>query len=204
MAPSVENVVVAGTGAVHIAPSGTSLPTTLAALASPWVDVGYTSEAGVKFTLSREQDVVNAWQSAEPVRVLLTKEPKVIAFELLEFGNPASLELALRGGTLTAAVLDTPPITYTPPAAGAADIRAMVIDAIDGDNVFRFCYAAVELSGNVEWSLVRSAAIVVPLEFNVLAGGWKIISDHPSWSSAAVLASVERPSAARRREPVEA
>ena len=181
MALQSENVVVAGTGSVYVAPEGTALPAALAALASPWVELGYVGEDGVAFGISRETEDVLAWQSNEPVRRLITAEPKTIGFELLEFGTPDTVKLALRGGTIAVA---TGVATLTPAAAGASDIRAMVVEAEDGDYTWRFCYAAVELSGDVEWSLLKSDATRLPLEFGVLAGGWKIVTDHPDWVAA--------------------
>lgn len=179
------SVVVAATGSVSVAPAGTALPTDLAALASPWVDLGYVSEDGVTVNLSRDQEVVNAWQSQEPVRVLVTTEPKTITFELIQF-DTKTVELALRGGTFDDA---SGIVTYTPPGAGTTDERAMVIDAVDGAHTYRFAYKRVQLQGDVEWQLVRSDAVRLPLEFGVLAASptFVIISDSVEWVATATL-----------------
>jgi len=176
------NVVVAGTGTVWTAPDGTPMPTDLATLVDPWVDMGYVSEDGVTFTVSRDQEDIPAWQSLEPVRVLITAEPKVIAFELMEF-DEESLMLAFRGGTVAGTTIKT----YTPPDPGTADVRAMVVDGIDGASTFRFCFPRVALQGDVEWQLVRSDAIRLPLEFQVLASAekWGILTDHAGMTIAA-------------------
>lgn len=176
-----QHVTVAGTGTVWVAPEDTPMPTDIAALASPWEDVGYVSEDGVKFTLSRTQEDINAWQSVDPVRILVTAEPKVVAFELLEFDRE-TLILAFRGGSFAGT---TAPFTYTPPDAGASDVRAMCIDGIDGDNEFRFAFPRVELSGDLEFSLMRTDAVRFPLEFSVLAAAekWTLIADLPGAAS---------------------
>lgn len=181
MALQSENVIVAGTGGIYVAPEGTALPAALAALAAPWVELGYVGDEGVTFGISRDVEDVLAWQSAEPVRRLVTAEPKTIGFELLEFGTPDTVKLALRGGVISVA---TGVATLTPAAAGGSDIRAMVIEAEDDGSTWRFCYQAVELSGDVEWGLTKSDATRLPLEFAVLAGGWKIVTDHPDWVAA--------------------
>lgn len=195
------NVRVAGTGGVAVAPEGTALPADpTTALPSEWLDLGYTSEDGVTFTISRDQQDILAWQSSDPVRVLVTNEPKTIAFELLQF-EPLTVELALRGGEF--AVL-TGTATYTPPAAGVADVRAMVIDMVDVDIHYRFCYSRVSLSGDVSWQLLRSDALRLPLEFGVQAADpWGLIlTDDPDWvaygsgGAMAASASTEKSKAA--------
>jgi hypothetical protein len=175
MALEPTHVVVAGTGAVYVAPEGTALPADLVTpLPAAWLDVGYVSEDGVQFTFSREQEDINAWQSAEPVRVLVTNEPKTIAFDVLEFDKTTVL-LAFRGGSISG----SSPYTYTPPAAGTSDVRAMVIDGKDGATTFRFVFPRVSLSGDVAFQLIRTDAVKPTLEFSVLASTtpWSIISD---------------------------
>ena len=181
------HVVVAGTGAVWVAPEATAIPTALTAPPTPWEDVGYCDEDGVTFTFSREQEDVNAWQSAEPVRVLVTNEPKTIAYNLLEF-DQESILLAFRGGSFAAG----PPAVYTPPDSGTSDVRAMLIDGVDGAAKFRFCFPRVSLSGDVEFQLVRTDAVKLTLEFSVLASTekWSIISDLPGLTGLAAEEAV--------------
>jgi hypothetical protein len=185
------NVVVAGTGTVWVAPEGTALPVDITTpLPAAWTDIGYISEDGATFTISRDTEDIMAWQSSEAVRVLVTAEPKTVAFELLEFDRESIL-LAFRGGAFAGA---TPPYTYTPPSAGATDIRALVVDGVDGAYTFRFCFPRVQLQGDVEWALQRTDAIRLPLEFALLAAAtpWSIISDHPSFGVPVALASLSR------------
>jgi hypothetical protein len=185
MALEPTHVVVAGTGAAYVAPEGTALPTDLTPPLATFEDIGYIDEDGVQFTFSREQEDINAWQSAEPVRVLVTSEPKTIAYNLLEFDRESIL-LAFRGGSISGV---SPPYTYTPPDAGVSDVRAMVIDGKDGALTFRFCFPRVSLSGDVAFQLVRTDAVKPTLEFSVLASPtkWKIISDLPGFSASATL-----------------
>jgi hypothetical protein len=170
------HVTVAGTGTVWVAPEGTAIPAALTAPPSPWLDAGYTSDDGVTIALSREQEEIAAWQAVDPVRVLVTSEPKTITFELLEFDRE-SIVLAFRGGTWVGT--DPGPFTYTPPLAGAQDVRAMIVDGFDGAKQFRFAFPRVQLQGDVEFALVRTDAVRLPLEFAVLAStpSWTIIGD---------------------------
>lgn len=179
-----QNVVVAGTGAVYVAPEGTALPTTLTDPLSPWLDIGYISEDGVTFTFAREQEDVMAWQVSTPVRVLVTNEPITIEYELEQFDRDTVL-LAFRGGDFAGTAA---PYTYTPPDAGSSDVRALTIDAVDGDYTFRFTFPRVQISDDVTTQLVRSDIMRLPLTFSVLAADtkWGIISDHPSFGTGAM------------------
>jgi hypothetical protein len=179
MTMTAQDVVVAGTGGVYVAPEGTELPSDLAEPGSDFENVGYISEDGVTFTLSRDTTDLLAWQTAEAIRVLVNSEPKTIAFELLQFDR-TTLLLALHGGEFEGA----DPTTYTPPETGASDVRAMVIDAKDGDVTVRFCLPRVQVQGDVSWQLVRTDAIRLPLEFGMLAADepWQIISDAPGFT----------------------
>lgn len=189
MAQDAQSVIVAGTGAVYVAPEGTALPVDLAALAAPFVDIGYVSEDGAQFTFDRTQEEVNAWQSSTPVRVLVTNEPISIAFELLQF-DQETIALAFRGGDFSTPVAPAP-VIYTPPAPGSSDVRTLVVDAIDGDYTFRFAFPRTSLGEAVDFALVRSDAVRLPLTFNVLAAdeSWQIASDHPSFAAAAAAAA---------------
>jgi hypothetical protein len=183
-----DHVVVASFGGVYIAPEGTPAPADLAPLAAPWVNVGYVGEDGVTFTLSRDSQDIMAWQSAEPVRRLITAEPKELAFELLEF-DPESVKLAFRGGQV--AVTGVAPneiAVYTPPDAAAGAINAVCIEWEDLGSTWRFFAKRSEISGDVEFTLSRTDAIRLPLTLAVLAAdapSWQIMSDDDSWVSGA-------------------
>lgn len=57
-------------GAVHVAPLGTSLPTsTTATLNSAFVDVGYISADGIKNDLSRTSNSIRAWGGDEVLQI---------------------------------------------------------------------------------------------------------------------------------------
>ena len=177
-------VTVAGTGAIYVAPEGTPMPTDLVVpMADPWLEIGYASEDGVTFKMSRDSQEINAWQSSDPVRVLTVNEPKTVTFELLQF-DPDQIILAFRGGEFTKTGTSPDEIAlFTPPGAGASDVRAMAIDAIDGDEQWRFCFQRVQISGDIEWQLVRSDAVRLPLEFGVLSSEpWgAILSNSAGW-----------------------
>jgi hypothetical protein len=204
MALEPQNVVVAGTGAVWVAPEGTALPANLTPPIAPWEDVGYVGEDGVSFTFSRDQEEITAWQAADPVRILITTEPKTIEFELLEF-DQESLLLAFRGGSVAGAA---PPYTYTPPDPGATDVRAMLIDGVDGALTFRFGFPRVQLQGDLEFALLRTDAVRLSMEFGVLASAtkWQIVSDLPGFGPGVLAEEAEAGASSRgsKKQPVTA
>ena len=53
------------TGAIYVAPQGTTLPTdATTALGSSFVLLGFTSDAGVQLNESRSTNAINAWEAA--------------------------------------------------------------------------------------------------------------------------------------------
>ena len=79
----VTKVRVALSGNVWVADTGSTVPTdiTVAPNAS-WTDLGYTTEDGITFSLEQQTQDINGWQSLEPLRVIVTAEPKQFNFTL--------------------------------------------------------------------------------------------------------------------------
>src|SRR6266516_4460116 len=60
---------VAGTGRVLIAPPNTPAPANFTTdWAAPWVDLGYTSTDGAKFTKKDKLDPIDTWQTVAAIR----------------------------------------------------------------------------------------------------------------------------------------
>jgi len=132
MALDSDNVRVALTGAVYVAPVGTTLPTTISAsLDAAFVDLGYLSDDGVEITPDPNTDEIKAWQNADVVRRILTRtwSAKFTAIE----SNEATVELYF-GSTVTT---DGSGSSMTV-GAPDADKRAFVIDCVDGDQLIRY------------------------------------------------------------------
>jgi len=173
---------VAGAGHVYVAPAGTVLPTdTETALPATWKDLGYVTEDGVGFSFGRETTDLNAWQGSK-IRVLTTSEPVSTNFALMQT-NGDVLTVALGGGSI--AKTGTAPdevFTFTPPAKGVNTERALVIEFMDGDIVYRYCLPRAKLEGNVEFTLAATDAVTYPITFGVLDADPKytIISNDPN------------------------
>lgn len=161
-------VVVAGTGRVYVAPVGTAFPASIGEAIDPddWEDIGYCSPEGARFNFGREINEIMAWQSFDPVRLVVTGVPKEVSFDCLQW-NQATLKLALGGGTVIA--YEGGEYEYEPADEEFVDERAFIVTGEDGDRNYRFCFRkAVNMQG-VEFSLVRENPAQLPITMKVLA-----------------------------------
>jgi len=183
MALDTTEIFVAGNGHIYVADEGTTLPTDLSDLSSDpnYVELGYTTEDGVTFTVTRETQSLNAWQSNEPVRTLETSRTSTVAFTVMQ-PNPDNIAIALGGGDIDKGATEG---TYTFPDPGESVRHVLVVDAFDGDTQYRFVYDRVEQQGDVTMQLQRGDSANLPMEFGVLAGAEKptIISDAAAFLS---------------------
>lgn len=86
------NVQVAVTGGVYMAPAGTTIPTNGAsALNNAFEDLGYISEAGVVETINEQSTDIRAWQNGAIVRKVTTSHDVTYAFTAIE-SNDRTLE----------------------------------------------------------------------------------------------------------------
>ena len=69
------------TGAIYVAPQGTTLPTdATTALASAWKLLGFTSDAGVTISESVSTDEIRAWEGRSTVYTVTTEYTESVAF----------------------------------------------------------------------------------------------------------------------------
>lgn len=187
MAFESEEVRAFGTGHVYVADVGTAMPADIGeAISSSWVDLGYTDEQGPRFSFGRTVNEVPAWQSYDPVRVLIAAVPKTVAFDLLQI-NQHTLKLALGGGDVTEG--SPGEYTYDPPDESFVDERALIITGEDGDYEYRFCFYKVLNQSGVEFPFVRGNPTKLAIEVKVLAAGgglkpYLIQTDDPNVSLA--------------------
>lgn len=190
MAISADEVRVAGTGRVYTAPKGTALPTTVdSALPADWTDLGYVTTDGVSFTFSRETEDLAAWQG-DKIRVLSLSEPKMVEFTLMQT-DAAVLETAFGGGTIVTAAGVT---TYTPPLRGENVERSMVIEFLDDDITYRYCFGRVQQEGDVNFVLTREGAVEYPVTFGVLEAtpAYTIITNDPAMEASSVFGTTKK------------
>ena len=71
----------AATGAIWVAPKGTTLPTDAStALGGAFTLLGFTSDAGVQISESRSQESIRAWEARKEVVTLTTEYTESVSF----------------------------------------------------------------------------------------------------------------------------
>lgn len=184
MALDASEVVIAGSGHVYVADEGTAAPAAAIPFGAPgagWRELGYTTDDGVTWARSRQSDGLPVWQSYQPVRTITTGADETISFVLRQFSPDNAIE-ALGGGTFVMGDTDTPGVLTLPDPSDVA-VRTLLVDAIDGDNVFRTIWQRVQVGGDFETNFQSGDSMNLPIEFSGLAGTTNpvIQSDHPAW-----------------------
>jgi hypothetical protein len=184
MALDATEVVVAGTGHLYVADEGTTLPTDLTDLSTDpdFTELGYTTEDGVTWTVSRQTSDLNVWQSLDPIRIITSSRTQSMAATLRQF-SPENLRACFGGGTIDAAAGVG---SFQLPDPAAIEIKVLVVDFSDGDADFRSVFERAQQDGDVTAALNRGDSANLPFSMRILAGSEEpiIYSNHPAWLSA--------------------
>lgn len=134
MATNAELARLGVTGALYVAPMGTTSPTDLAAWGVGWVDLGYISDDGVVESLDEDRQDFTPWQSATPIRTEVTSATQTFSATLWE-SKAATVSLFYRIAEDDMTVSGTAPneiVSFNQAGKPARDLRAFGIDVIDG------------------------------------------------------------------------
>ena len=166
MALSAQEVRVAVTGNIYVAPVGTTAPVdATTAPAAAWLELGYTTEDGVAFSKAVTRDTVAAWQSVTPVRTILSSQEVTLGFSLMQW-NENTLSYYM-GGTVTTNA--TSQFKLEIPVSPQTDERALLLDWIDGTIHYRLFFPRTELQETGEIPLTRTGVAVLPCTVTGLA-----------------------------------
>lgn len=173
MALDADQLVIPGTGHVYVGDANETFPATISSAvttsgASGFVELGYTTEAGVGFSFGRVTKEIKSWQSGYPLRRLITDTPTSVSFSLLQF-TYASFRLAMGGGAFGDAGSSN--YYYEPPDADFADERSIIIEASDGNYDYRWLFRRCVVSDKVDFNLMRTNPVAFQLKFDVLESG---------------------------------
>ncbi len=187
MPQDAEQLVVAIAGSVNLAnlaespdlPGATDGPT---ASMPDFVDLGYTTTDGVTFTATPTTEDVEAWQSATPIRRLVTARALTVAFSLQQW-NQDNFGLAFGGGAWSEPAAGV--FRYDPPAdTDSLSEYALVVDFNDGDKNARVVVFRGNVTDAVETQLMRTGPAVLPISFSSLTPddqdrSWYFVGDDP-------------------------
>jgi hypothetical protein len=166
-----DEILVGGATDVFVAPVGTTFPTTISTPADNFpgfMHLGYTTEDGVRPSLTRNVNDIRSAQSFYPVRRVVASLDILVEFDLQQW-NSETLLLALGGGTVTEPTNNI--FRFTPAAESFIDERALLLRTVDGDKVYLWGFTRTQNSKNFQSSLVRTDAAVLPIGMTVLDPG---------------------------------
>jgi hypothetical protein len=173
---------VALTGTIYAATEGSTIPADISVTPDgSFVDLGYTTAEGVTFSVEQTTEDVDAWQSLDPLRVLVTAEPKAFNFTLRQVEKNTWLT-AFGGSVVTVGANN---FRWEPPAAGSIPAKAYVIEFDDEALKYRFIYRRVNQTGARELNFVRGNAVNLPLAYRVLAASprtWEVQTNDPAFA----------------------
>lgn len=179
-----EEILIAGTGTLWIAPEGVTLPTHLTAALDPdFVEAGYLTDDGAKFTDGKTTNSVRPWQSFYPVRVHVTERTATLEVTFLQW-NADNMIAAYGGGGFTQPRPGE--YRYHPPSPDTLAVNALVLDMSDGERNFRICVGRAFVTSSVESTFAKTGPALLPTTYEILANGnedpWTIDSDDPSFA----------------------
>lgn len=186
MAKETGQIVVGANGTVRVAPVGTAEPADIsAAFAAGWVDLGFTSEDGVKFRDTKTVENIPVWQLFYPARKVISERDFQVEFALRQFAGH-QVEFAFGGGEVSQDGAGK--YRFTPPAPEVIDDRALSVEWVDGDFTFRLIIPKGMVAEDVETQLARATATDLPITFGVIGEDgidpWYLLTDHPAFVEA--------------------
>lgn len=188
MSNNPQEILIAGTGTLWTAPEGTELPQFLSEALDPaFVQHGYITEDGAKFTDAKTVEEVRAWQAFYPVRKFLNGRTGMLEFTLMQW-NEENLVLAYGGGGIIEPQVGE--FRYEPPEPDEVNIRAVVLDMSDGDRNFRFVAGRTFVTSDIESTFAKSGPGLLPITLEVLDDAdnvkpWRYDTDDPAFAPAA-------------------
>jgi len=168
MALDSDNVRVAVTGAVYVAPTGTAAPSySDDALNVAFQDLGYVSADGISEAIDKSTTQIRSWQDGSLVREIVSDGTYSVSMTFIET-NQDVVELYY-GGTLASGSMN-----IDPRATGGR--QSFVIDVIDGTSIERTYIAAGEITSVGERTLASGEAIGYEVTITAYADASEVVA----------------------------
>jgi Ethanolamine utilization protein EutJ (predicted chaperonin) len=168
MALDSDNVRVAVTGAVYVAPTGTAAPSySDDALNVAFTDLGYVSSDGISESFDKSTTQIRSWQDGSLVREIVSEGTYSVTMTFIET-NQDVVELYF-GSSLASGSL-----SIDPRATGGR--QSFVIDVIDGTNIERTYIAAGEITSVGERTLASGEAIGYEVTITAYADATEVVA----------------------------
>lgn len=184
MTLNADNVRSALTGAVYVAPSGTTYPADpTSAWDAGFLDLGYLSEDGITEAHSADWNQIRAWQNRTVVRQLLTGSEATFAFTLLET-TATGLEVYHGGSVVVDQGGDVYRMEVVEPEE---DYRVWGLDVVDGDDHIRIIIpdGTVTETGDIVYQNGEAVGYPITVSARSDTNGLVAIkmSDSTAWAS---------------------
>lgn len=169
MALDSDNVRVAVTGAVYVAPTGTASPNySDDALDAAFQDLGYVSSDGISESMDKSTTQIRSWQDGSLVREIISEGTYSVSLTFIET-NEDVVNLYY-GGTVT----EAGSLAIDPRSSGGR--KSFVIDVIDGTNIERTYIAAGEITSVGERTLASGEAIGYEVTITAYADASEVVA----------------------------
>ncbi len=161
----------ASNGTIYVAPVATAGPIDVAtALGAGWEQLGYVSDAGVSITPAITTQAISAWQSAVPVKYLVTGATFQMAFVLLQFDAEA-VELYFGSSFVTNATDESKmDIDSNPDLVETS----LVVEWSDSTVTNRLYVPRAQVSAREALTLIRTGATSLGLTLDALDSAGKL------------------------------
>lgn len=185
MALDPTEVVVAGTGHIFRGPVGTPMPDDIDdALDAAFVDLGYTTPAGVAFEFGRDTKDLFAWQVRDAIRTLLLNQPKTVTFTQMQWNND-TFDLAVGGGEWGTTANG---VEFTPADGSFVNEVALIVEFEDDDKHYRFCFPRALNKNPFSFSTLPDDSANLPIAMSLLAPeddetSYKVQTDDPAFAA---------------------
>lgn len=163
--------VLIGPGTLYVADVGTAFPVDPSvAPAGAWADIGY-SEEGWAFNVDRTVEEIEVAEELDPIDLQQTKRDIHVVGAAAQ-ASIDNFKTAMGGGTIVTAVGPPATKTYTPPATGVLDRKALLLRVLAPNGKTR----DVQIPKVVSVSAINMEHKKAPAK-SLLAIDFKIVKD---------------------------